>query len=98
MTISKKIWKLSDGTEVELGGVVRGKSRLAVELSIDARPRNRPFVTTTALEFPPLDVDDSWCVHCWVRENARRHGVTVVEAPEVDPPVVEYDFDPSAVY
>ncbi len=83
-------WILSDGTEVDLGGRVRGDSSLADALKQDVvgRKRGRPtWVLVGPIPGPRvrLQLDDPALVDAWIRQVAVRYDVTVMSGPEIEP-------------
>ena len=83
-------WKLSDGTEVSIGGDVKGGSDLAKRLRADVTAVQRGFSVSVFVEVAPcsprsLDLDDAQLMHEWLRATARRAGASIKEAPELEP-------------
>lgn len=83
-------WELSDGTEVHLGGRVRGSSPLAALLREDVALIKSGFGVTVQVEAMPspprrVDLDDAQLVNEWVRWRVRRFRVAVTSAPALAP-------------
>jgi|1185.fasta_scaffold334048_1 hypothetical protein len=84
-------WVLSDGTEVRLGGDVKGASEAARELRSDVARVRRGAAIPVQVCPPPggsasLDVGVDYHVDAWIRAIARWQGVVIVSAPEVEYP------------
>jgi hypothetical protein len=80
------IWRFADGTELELGGVVRGETDLARALRVDVADVRRgypPGVYRVAPGFEPLDLNDAELVSSWSLNVASLHDVEVLEAPDL---------------
>jgi hypothetical protein len=80
---------LSDGTEVRLGGDVRGDSALAKRLRVDVRAVTFEGIRIPVIVRPPpgsepLDLDSPPHVDAWVRNTARLHRVAMVSEPEFE--------------
>lgn len=91
-------WRCSDGTEIDLGGVVRGDEPFAESLRDDIRRIAVGLPPPVQLYPPPggsveLDVNDPVLVDSWVRNEARLLGVEVVDAPDVEYPVSPYSTE-----
>lgn len=83
-------WVLSDGTEVFLGGRVRGKSALAEAIRASALRAKAGFAVPVQVEVHPsaprrLDLDDAQLVHEWLRAHALRADATIASAPDIEP-------------
>lgn len=83
-------WELSDGTEVSLGGRVRGTSAVAEALRADVLKAKGGFLVPVQVEMAPckprrLDLEDAQLVNEWLNAHAVRAGVTVTSAPELEP-------------
>jgi hypothetical protein len=83
-------WELSDGTEVFLGGRVRGTSPAAEYLRADVLAVKGGSRVPVQVETPPakarrLDIDDAQLVDEWVRASALRFDLDVTSAPELEP-------------
>ncbi len=95
------IWRFADGTEVELGGIVRGAAPLARRLRAevdDVRAGRGPLVYRVAPILDPLDLDDAELVSSWVLSRARFLEVAVVEAPVVGTPGPDKEPPEGVVY
>jgi hypothetical protein len=96
-------WVLSDGTEVDLGGEVRGASMFAQELRILFE---QPGMTVSVGPYPGhefLDLNKAWLVDTFLREHGempvRAEKVKIVSAPKFEKPSRPAPkFDPSVVY
>jgi len=102
-------WRFSDGTVVRLGGDAEGDSAFADELRHDvALVRAGMTLPVSVYVEPggsvPLDVDEPYLVHRWLRDAARCHGVEMTGAPEPEPAAPPDprgnlgEFDPSKIY
>lgn len=88
------IWVFSDGTEVELGGIVRGASvfaqTLRAELSDEDYP---PRVQSKPIPLPGefLDAHNPTLLDCWLRQALypRSRGVSLTTVPDGIPPLPE---------
>ncbi|HST56285.1 MAG TPA: hypothetical protein VLJ42_10410 [Solirubrobacteraceae bacterium] len=83
------VWVFSDGTEVRLGGDVRGQSALAERLRQDVVAITEegapiPVVVRPPPGSEPLDLDSAPHVDAWVRQWARLRDADIVSAPVVD--------------
>jgi hypothetical protein len=83
-------WELSDGTEVHLGGRVRGTSELAKAIRADVLAARGGHLVPVQVEAPPskprrLDLDDAQLVHEWLLAACVRADATVSSAPELEP-------------
>jgi len=88
------IWTFSDGTEVELGGVVRGTSVFAQTLRAElSDPDYPPQVQSKPIPLPgePLDVNNAALLDCWLRHAVypRSRGVSLAKVPDGIPPLPE---------
>lgn len=103
-------WYMSDGTEVELGGEVRGASLFAQELRVafenhlsDLGP-DRVRIGLAPGGMAILDLNDPFLLDTFIRERgrspARAERVTVARAPEFERPAPSPapPFDPDVLY
>lgn len=100
------MWRLSDGTSIELGGRVTGASGVAEEV----RQAFDRCALLGPLPFPlgpqpdssgRLVPTDAAALDAWLRHQAPIWGVTVVERPEIKNPLVDRRIlknEPGAVY
>jgi len=96
----KPVWRIADGTRIELGGRVTGDSafarelrqRFALRLDVDLYPPPGGNV--------PFDPNRPHLVDVAVRTLARQHRLEVLEAPEVTypPDPRAHNAPPGAVY
>lgn len=81
-------WRFDDGTELDLGGTVRGFGMFAAALrsGLSRDPAPAVLVRPPPGGYEDLDPDDPYILDQWARGVARRHDIEVVSAPKVDPP------------
>lgn len=91
-------WKLSDGTEAQLGGRVFGSSAFAVQLRkevLRVRAGYAPLVAARTMPggWEKLSLGDAWLLDVWLRDHASHAQLSIVSAPELEPPASDPSED-----
>ncbi len=91
MATVQPTWQFSDGTILELGGLVTGTSEFADSLRFGIEGAARGLPLTVFLWTPPeggvqFDANNVAILDAYARDVARTRGVTVASGPEFEAP------------